>query len=143
MIEIISNSDKKFEDVIGKNLHSFNVKNSKWIRENYGEREEILFKNFGAYNNGKLIGGAVGSIKYGWYFLAELWVDEKFRNNDVGTSLIKKIEEEVKANNALGIRTETWDFQARGFYEKNGFKVYAEFKDCPPGTIEYFLSKKV
>lgn len=37
---------------------------------------------------------------------------------------------------------ETWDFQAKGFYEKNGYTVFAEIKDCPPGTICYFLKKE-
>lgn len=55
--------------------------------------------------------------------------------------LIDKIEECAKENNALGVRMETWDFQARKFYEKMGYIVYATFEDCPPGTIEYFLKK--
>ena len=36
--------------------------------------------------------------------------------------------------------------QAYGLYtylEKNGYEVYAQFEDCPPGTIEYFLKKKL
>lgn len=44
--------------------------------------------------------------------------------------------------NQTGIRMETWDFQARGFYEKNGYNVFGEIKDCPPGTICYFLKKE-
>ena len=27
--------------------------------------------------------------------------------------------------------------------EKNGYTVYGEIKDCPPGTIKYFLKKNV
>ena len=37
---------------------------------------------------------------------------------------------------------ETWDFQARGFYEKNGYIVFAEIKNCPPRTIDYYLKKE-
>ena len=56
--------------------------------------------------------------------------------------LIEKIEKCAKENNALGVRMETWNFQARGFYEKQGYIVYATFEDCPPGTTDYFLRKK-
>lgn len=38
---------------------------------------------------------------------------------------------------------ETWDFQARNFYEKNGYKDFAQIEDCPPNTIDYFLKKKL
>lgn len=37
---------------------------------------------------------------------------------------------------------ETWNFQARGFYEKNGYVVFAEIKNCPPGTVDYYLKKE-
>ena len=33
---------------------------------------------------------------------------------------------------------ETWNFQARGFYEKNGYNVFGEIKDCPENL---FLKK--
>ena len=55
--------------------------------------------------------------------------------------MLKSIEEFAKKENLTGIRTETWDFQAKGFYEKNGYKVYAKIKDCPPGTIDFSLKK--
>lgn len=57
--------------------------------------------------------------------------------------LIKKIEEYATENKAIGVRMETWNFQARGFYEKMGYQVYATFEDCPPGTTDYFLRKKL
>lgn len=63
-------------------------------------------------------------------------------DKDIGTSLIKKIEEFAQKNDLTGIRMETWDFQAKGFYEKMGYKIWGEMKDCPPGTICYFLEKK-
>ena len=52
-----------------------------------------------------------------------------------------EVENLAKKLNMNGIRVETWDFQAKGFYEKQGFEVFAELKDCPPKTIEYQLCK--
>lgn len=88
-----------------------------------------------------MIGGAVGYIEWKWYFLDELWIEEEHRKNGIGTKLINEIEKCAKENNLLGVRMETWSFQARGFYEKMGYEIYATFEDCPPGTIDYFLKK--
>lgn len=66
----------------------------------------------------------------------------KYRGKNIGTMLIEEIEKCANENDALGVRMETWSFQARGFYEKMGYKVYATFEDCPPGTIDYFLKKE-
>ena len=143
MLEIRSNSDEVFDKLISTNLHTFNRSKCEWLRENTDIKPaKAKYYNFGVYEDDKLIGGAVGVIRFGWYFLEELWLDEKYRGKNIGTRLMEKIEECARANNALGVRTETWDFQARGFYEKLGYMVYATFEDCPPGTIDYFLRKR-
>lgn len=98
--------------------------------------------NFLAFDGGNLIGGAIGYIQYNWYFLDLLYIDEEYRGQDIGTNLLKQIEEFAKTKKLTGIRMETWDFQARGFYEKNGYTVFAEIKDCPPETTCYFLKKE-
>lgn len=37
----------------------------------------------------------------------------------------------------------SWDFQARGFYEKQGYVVWEELNDCPPGTTVFHLKKEL
>ena len=128
MLEIKSNKDEEFDKIIRTNLRKFNKSKCQWMKDNLDDIPEDDYYNFAVYDDGKLVGGATGIIQFDWYFLEELWIDEKYRNKHIGTMLI---------------RMETWNFQARGFYEKNGYEVYAQFEDCPPGTIEYFLKKKL
>ena len=97
--------------------------------------------NFLAYDNEKLIGGAIGFVEYNWYYLDLLWIDEQYRRIGVGTNLIRIIEKFVISMELTGVRVETWDFQARGFYEKMGYKIFGKINNCPPGTICYFLNK--
>jgi len=97
--------------------------------------------NFLAFNDGKLIGGAIGFIEYNWYFLDLLYIDEVYRGQAIGTRLIEEIEKFSKNENLTGVRMETWNFQAKGFYEKNSYNVFAQMEDCPPGTVDYFLKK--
>ena len=35
-----------------------------------------------------------------------------------------------------------YDFVVSFDYEKNGYEVFAEIKDCPPGTTNYYLKKE-
>jgi hypothetical protein len=36
---------------------------------------------------------------------------------------------------------DTFDFQARGFYERNGYELFGTLDDCPPGHKRYYLKK--
>lgn len=142
-MEIKNIKDSNFNKVIVEKLHKFNRENCKWILENTDENKtDRKYYNLAVYNNGEIIGGAVGYSAWKWYFLDELWIEEGHRKSGIGTKIIKKIEKYAKERNLLGVRMETWSFQAKGFYEKLGYKVYATFEDCPPGTIDYFLIKK-
>ena len=144
LIEIKVNYNEEFDKIISENLHTYNRSKCEWIRENMEIKPpKRQYYNFGVYENNELVGGAVGIIRFGWYFLEELWLNENYRGKKIGTKLIQKIEECAKENNVIGIRMETWSFQARGFYEKMGYTVWAEIKDCPPGTIDYFLKKEL
>ena len=141
-IKIVKNNYDKFEETLGSNLHKFNKENCKYINEHSdNEHNNKMIVNFSIYDKGELIGGASGWIQYQWYFLDQLWINERYRKQRIGSKVINKIEKVSKENQCIGIRTETWSFQAKGFYEKNGFEVFAELNDCPPGVIEYFLKK--
>lgn len=56
--------------------------------------------------------------------------------------MINEIEQFAIKNKALGVKIDSWSFQAPKFYPKLGYIIWAEFKDCPPGTTHYYLYKK-
>lgn len=146
MIVIKNDTSEDFKEVIGNRLTQFNREKCQWFQDQShicdDEYEEIPH-NFIVYDEDKLIGGAIGFMKHRWYFLDLLYIDEEYRGQHIGTKILKQIEELAKREKLVGIRMETWNFQARGFYEKNGYTVYGEIKDCPPGTIDYFLKKEI
>lgn len=146
MITIKINNDESAKKQIDSNLCAFNREHCEWFNkraksneDEYAEKEQ----NFIVYDDDKVVGGAIGLVKYKWYFLDLLYIDEKYRGQDIGTKLLEQIEEFARKENLIGIRMETWNFQARGFYEKNGYNVFGEIKDCPPGTIDYLLKKEL
>lgn len=146
MITIKNENNVEMKNIIHTNLRKNNMEKCEWLRNNQSPDINVpntKNSNFLAFDNDKLIGGAIGFVQYNWYFLDLLYVDEEYRGQDVGTNLIKQIEEFAEKENLTGVRMGTWDFQARGFYEKNGYTVYGEIKDCPPGTVEYYLKKEL
>lgn len=134
----ISKENKEF---IEHNLELYNFSKSEWLNPIIYKREQKKF-GFYAYVDKNIIGGAYGFVDDGyWLWLDLLFVDEKYRNIDVATNLIKRVENFAKQNNCMGIRTDTWSFQAKGFYEKMGFTVYGQLENHPPHATDYLLKR--
>lgn len=145
MITIKNENDIKFKKIIDTRLRKNNIEKCSWFKDNISEDiniSSVKNNNFLAFDNDKLIGGAIGFVEFNWYFLDLLYIDEEYRNRNIGTNLIKEIEKFALEEHLTGVRMETWNFQAKGFYEKNGYSVFGEIKDCPPGTIDYYLKKE-
>lgn len=141
MIRILSSSDIKTSNTILSRLREENQRKCQWLKEH--PVQDGVPCNFFAFEENKLIGGAVGSVAYNWYSLELLHVLTDYREKGIASELMKAIEVYAKEYNLTGVKLETWDFQARDFYEKVGFTVYAELEDCPPGTKLYFLKKRI
>jgi GNAT superfamily N-acetyltransferase len=90
---------------------------------------------------GKLVGGVSGKIYYGWLYIEWFWVDERLRGQGHGMHLLCAAEDEARRRGCRGAWLDTFSFQARGFYEKNGYTLFGELPDYPPGQQRYFLRK--
>jgi len=109
--------------------------------DQYAKRNQMDF-TVCAVENEVIIGVGMGESKYDWLILQYLWVDEKYRKQRVGTNIIKKLETLAIERNLSGIHLDTFEFQARKFYEKNGFSVFGEINDHPKGYKRYFMKKE-
>jgi len=124
MIKIVIDNDKKLKNEIDVGLTKFNREKCEWLKVNsdivVDEYQEKEF-NFLAYDDNKLIGGAIGFVKYDWYFLDMLYITEEYRNIKIGTMLINELE----------------------IFAQKEKLLFGELKDCPLGTINYFFEKKL
>ncbi len=84
--------------------------------------------------NGNEIAGILAGMGY-WNGLEIkiLWVDETYRNEGLGSKLLKHTETMAKAKGATISMLDTFDFQAESFYLKNGYEVVGEIKNFPNG----------
>ncbi len=88
-----------------------------------------------------VLGGALGDVWGGWLDLTFLWVAEPLRGKGYGVRLLHAAEHEARALGCQGVFLETLGFQARPFYERYGYEVFAELPDRPAGYTSYFMQK--
>jgi len=112
----------------------------------YSGPANFNYFNVSARNDkGKLIGVLDAYGFYGWLFVRYLWVDGRYRRGGqrIGSELMDRAEEHAKTCGYYGIWLDTFEFQARPFYEKRGFSLFGELKDNPLGYSRYFMQKMI
>jgi GNAT superfamily N-acetyltransferase len=92
---------------------------------------------------GTIIGGLWGSTGYGWLYTQLLAVPDSLRGQRVGSQLLAMAEAEAIARGCHSSWLDTFEFQARGFYEKLGYTCFGELPDYPVGFKRIFLQKKL
>jgi GNAT superfamily N-acetyltransferase len=90
---------------------------------------------------GRVVGGAMARVNWNWLHVALLWVSEELRGSGVGALLLAAIEDEGRARGCTRAHLDTFSYQARPFYEKHGWRVFATLDDYPPGHERFFLCK--
>jgi GNAT superfamily N-acetyltransferase len=91
----------------------------------------------------KIIGGLIADLQTGWKWmhLLRLWVEESHRRAGVGRLLVEAAENEGRKRGCLHVSVDTFEFQARGFYESQGYRVYGVLEDYPVGHRKFLLRK--
>lgn len=125
--------DPRARDVIATGLGGFNTS-----RAGPGEwrRLSVLIQDGEAVR-----GGLWGVTSYGWLFTELLFVPEDLRGRGVGAEILERAEAEARARGCTGAWLDTFDFQARGFYERLGYRVFGQIDDHPPGGARFFMKK--
>jgi ribosomal protein S18 acetylase RimI-like enzyme len=99
---------------------------------------------FALVENGEIAGGIVGSMSFENFHVNGLAIDDKYRGQDYGTRLMETMEKAAADTGAKLITLSTLSFQALGFYEKMGYRVFGTLEDCPfEGVTKYYLCKKL
>ena len=90
----------------------------------------------------EVIGGLWGKTVYDWLFVEYLILDEALRGRELGARLMRAAEELAIDRGCVGAWLTTFTFQARGFYEKLGYSVFAELDNCPGENVRLFMRKR-
>jgi ribosomal protein S18 acetylase RimI-like enzyme len=91
----------------------------------------------------EVVGGVLGEVYWGWFYIDLLWVKEELRGLGYGHHLLVRAEEEARQRGAKNAYLDTFSFQAPDFYKGHGYQVFGELADFPPGQQRYFLTKRL
>jgi GNAT superfamily N-acetyltransferase len=91
----------------------------------------------------RILGGLCGDSFYDWLFIKLFFIPDSLRGHGLGQRLMRQAEDIARARGCTGIWLDTFEFQARGFYEKQGFTVFGILADHPKGYHRYFLQKRL
>ena len=91
-------------------------------------------------DSGEIVGGLWGIVVADWLFVELLFVPEDCRTKGLGSSLMKQAEAIAARRGCVGIRLDTYTFQAPGFYAKLGYQEFGRLDNHPRGhqRVYYF-----
>jgi GNAT superfamily N-acetyltransferase len=92
-------------------------------------------------DDGHVVGGLWGRTAFEWLFVELLFVPEALRGRGVGTDLMRRAEAEAIARGCRNAWLDTFEFQARGFYERLGYTCFAELDRYPGQWARFFMRK--
>ena len=96
---------------------------------------------FARDRDGVMVGGMHGHVNWTWLHIGLVWVTEARRHRGLGTRLLTAIETAAIERGCLHAHLDTFSYQARPFYERHGYRLFATLDDYPPGHQRFFLRK--
>lgn len=94
-------------------------------------------------DSGKNQGGLTGYTLGLWLNIEMLWVSDSVRHSGMGTRLIQIAEEEAIKRGCQFSQVDTFSFQARPFYEKQGYQLQMALKNYLDTHHRYYLTKSL
>ena len=132
-IDYTDNPDRADYQVVHQAMVKFNS-------DNFGQSPDFFYF-FLRDENSKVVGGTFGTLYKSTIFVDSLWVHDDLRGQGLGTELMEKAEHFARSKGCKHSTTDTFDFQAKPFYEKLGYKVIADMPDYYNGCRRWFLRK--
>ena len=126
----------KLREEIRRGLMSFNVTHA-----GPDHHQELLLA--ARDGSGRLVAGLYGNTAWRWLFVDLLWVDTPFRRQGLGRRLLRAGEAAARARGCTNAYLDTFDFQARPFYEREGYTLFGTQEGYPPGHRKFYLGKSL
>ncbi|MBR4557499.1 MAG: GNAT family N-acetyltransferase [Clostridiales bacterium] len=92
-------------------------------------------------DDGQVIGAITGRAYYNEVHIGDLIIDENYRGNDIGTKLVRAVEDAYRGKGYTKITLTTFGFQAPDFYKKLGYSLEFVREDPDPKLSKYFFCK--
>ncbi|AQR96249.1 GNAT family N-acetyltransferase [Clostridium saccharoperbutylacetonicum] len=137
---IIEESNENEAELVVENLVNYNLSKVPKTQQQAFVWINRIIKN----NDGEIIAG-INSKMYCWncIYIDSLWVDRAFRKEGIGTKLLNEVERIAIEQGCKLIHLDTFDFQAKDFYIKQGYEVFGVLNECPYNHKRYYMKKNI
>ncbi|HLO15347.1 MAG TPA: GNAT family N-acetyltransferase [Anaerolineales bacterium] len=119
-------------------INTFNV-----VKTGIRPTDDLLLAIFVREENGAIRAGVFGWTWGGCCEIRYLWVDEAWRGQGYGQSLLEAAEREARRRGCHQVILDTHSFQAPLFYQRNGYEVVGVIDNYPEGYQKYYLKKQL
>jgi len=96
---------------------------------------------FARTDDATIVGGIAAFINWSWLHVTLVWVAAPLRGTGLGHRLLTAIEEVGVRRGCAHAHLDTFSYQARPFYERHGYALFATLDDYPAGQQRFFMRK--
>jgi GNAT superfamily N-acetyltransferase len=135
VLTVSTSPEPEAAKIIGDGLNAFND-----AIVGYADREplHVIVRDS---DRGEIVGGISGRTSLGLLFIDLVYLPETLRGTGVGSRMMTMAEDEARRRGCRAGILYTINFQAPGFYQRLGWRVFGEIPCDPPGTSRVFLMK--
>lgn len=125
-------------DVLDRRLNEYNLE---MVPKT--QKEECHPFRYAVHNHkGQLIGGiSAYSVLWHILYIDVLWIHQDYRKQGLGRQLLERVESDGRAFSCHVVHLETFDFQGKEFYLREGYEIFGTLENSPKDHVEYFMSK--
>ena len=88
---------------------------------------------------GRLVGGISAHVNWNWLHVSLVWLEESRRRAGLGSRLLAALEAAAVERGCTQAHLDTFSYQARPFYERHGYRVFATLEDYPAGHQRFYM----
>ena len=136
MYSLYRDDSASLQDTLRKAMVAFNQPHFD------AQRVPLGFKFIDEHEHERLVAGITGQVFGNWLMISWLWCDDAARGYGLATQLLHAIEQQAQRLGAQWAQLDTLDFQAKPFYEKNGYIVKYQLNSYPLTGTRYFMEKE-
>jgi GNAT superfamily N-acetyltransferase len=129
------NDPKAAGRAIGELLYQFNAEA---VGKPAGKPFVLTIKEPGS---NEILGGLVAVSYWGSFYISDIVVPQTNRRQGLGSELMRQAEQEARARGCRHMWLDTFEFQARPFYERLGLEVFGRLDGLNPFFPRYFMKK--